>query len=175
MSNWSTPNFRLADKRDNDIGRQGVGSKCVLSEAFQKGVNKAGITESVLLWSKFKADQSAEEQAAGKKTSKLKGIPKLEDANEAGTRNSSLAALSSTEETSVQDTGCGGARRGWQRLRSVPLKVSCSIPGKPARSRYWRTRRSRPRQDRRPQLQEEVPHRWMISQGLRYGKVMIHD
>ena len=31
------------------------GSKCSFSETFQKGVVKAGIIESVLLWSKFKA------------------------------------------------------------------------------------------------------------------------
>ena len=32
------------------------GSKCTLSDKFQNQLQKAGIVESVLLWSKFKAD-----------------------------------------------------------------------------------------------------------------------
>ena len=52
------------------------GCKCVLSENFQKGVVKAGIIESVLLWSKFKADAQLKSKQSGKKTNKLRGIAK---------------------------------------------------------------------------------------------------
>lgn len=47
-------------------------------------VVKCGIVESVLAWSKFKQDQQLKGKQTGKKTNKLKGIAKLEDANDAG-------------------------------------------------------------------------------------------
>ena len=47
-------------------------------------ISKCGIVESVLAWSKFKQDQQLKSKQTGKKTNKLKGIAKLEDANDAG-------------------------------------------------------------------------------------------
>ena len=44
-------------------------------------LQKAGIVET--------ADAQLKSKQAGKKTNKLRGIPKLEDANEAGTKNAS--------------------------------------------------------------------------------------
>ena len=61
------------------------GSKCSFSDKFSKQLEKCGIVESVLAWSKFKADQ-AKGKTSGKKTNKLRGIAKLEDANNAGTK-----------------------------------------------------------------------------------------
>ena len=61
------------------------GSKCTFTEKFSKALEKCGIVESVLAWSKFKADQQKGKQS-GKKTNKLRGIAKLEDANNAGTK-----------------------------------------------------------------------------------------
>ena len=62
------------------------GSKCKPSDKFSTQLSKSGIVESVLAWSKFKADQQLKSKQTGKKTNKLKGIAKLEDANDAGTR-----------------------------------------------------------------------------------------
>lgn len=50
-------------------------------------MTKCGIIEHILNWVKFKA-QSQLNKKSGAKTNKLKGIPKLDDANEAGTKNS---------------------------------------------------------------------------------------
>lgn len=50
-------------------------------------VTKCGILEHILNWVKFKA-QAQLNRKGGAKTSKLKGIPKLDDANEAGTKSS---------------------------------------------------------------------------------------
>ena len=102
------PTFDSQTKETMTLVAKEFGSKCVLSEAFQKGVNKAGITESVLLWSKFKADNQLKSKQQGKKTSKLKGIPKLEDANEAGTRNSSGCTLILTEGDSAKTLAVAG-------------------------------------------------------------------
>lgn len=50
-------------------------------------VSKCGIVEYILNWVKFKS-QTALNKKGGTKTSKLKGIAKLDDANDAGTKNS---------------------------------------------------------------------------------------
>ncbi len=102
------PTFDSQTKETMTLVAKEFGSKCVLSEAFQKGVNKAGITESVLLWSKFKADAQLKSKQQGKKTNKLKGIPKLEDANEAGTKNSSGCTLILTEGDSAKTLAVAG-------------------------------------------------------------------
>ncbi len=80
------------------------GSKCNFSEKFMKGVVSSGIVESVLTWAKFKA-QTVLEKTSGKKQTKLKGIPKLEDANDAGTKNAHLCTLILTEGDSAKTLG----------------------------------------------------------------------
>ena len=64
--------------------------------------------ESVLLWSKFKADAQLKSKQSGKKTNKLRGIAKLEDANEAGTKNSSGCTLILTEGDSAKTLAVAG-------------------------------------------------------------------
>lgn len=51
-------------------------------------VSKSGIIEHILNWVKFKAQSQLNKKCSATKTSKLKGIPKLDDANDAGTRMS---------------------------------------------------------------------------------------
>ena len=82
--------------------QKSFGSKCVLSEKFQAALNKSGIIESVLLWSKFKADAQLKSKQSGKKTNKLRGMAKFEDANEAGTKNSVKCTLILTEGDSTK-------------------------------------------------------------------------
>ena len=57
----------------------------MLSEDFLKKVAKCGIVESVASFSRFKEDQMLKKQSGTKTTRKL-DIPKLDDANFAGTR-----------------------------------------------------------------------------------------
>merc|ERR1712142_421826 len=86
-------------------------------------MGKAGIVESVLLWSKFKADSQLKSKQSGKKTNKLKGIPKLEDANEAGTKNSSSCSLILTEGDSAKGFAMSGrAVIGAEYYGVFPLK-----------------------------------------------------
>lgn len=68
---------------------------------------KSGIVESVLTWAKFKAQTELEKKGGSKKT-KLKGIPKLEDANDAGTRNSMNCTLILTEGDSAKTLAVSG-------------------------------------------------------------------
>ena len=117
------PTFDSQTKETMTLMAKDFGSKCVLSENFQKGVVKAGIIESVLLWSKFKADAQLKSKQSGKKTNKLRGIAKLEDANEAGTKNSTGCTLILTEGDSAKTlavAGLGGGGRDY--YGGYPLK-----------------------------------------------------
>lgn len=69
---------------------------------------KSGIVESVMTWAKFKAQTELQKQCHGKKHAKLRGIPKLEDANNAGTRNSIECTLILTEGDSAKSLAVSG-------------------------------------------------------------------
>lgn len=81
------PTFDSQTKENMTLQAKSFGSTCKPSEKFLAGIAKCGILESVLSWAKFKA-QNDLAKTSGKKSSKLRGIPKLEDANDAGTKNS---------------------------------------------------------------------------------------
>jgi DNA topoisomerase-2 len=102
------PTFDSQSKETMTLVAKSFGSKCVLSEKFTKEVGKAGIIESVLLWSKFRAENKLGKAQQGKKTSKLTGIPKLDDANEAGTKNGQGCTLILTEGDSAKTTAVAG-------------------------------------------------------------------
>nr|NVI79328.1 topoisomerase 2 [Cucujiformia] len=101
------PTFDSQTKENMTLQIKSFGSKCNLSEKFITQVTKSGIVESVLSWAKFKA-QNELAKTSGKKQSKLKGIPKLEDANEAGTKNALKCTLILTEGDSAKSTAVSG-------------------------------------------------------------------
>ena len=84
------------------------GSKCQLSPKFFTQLSKSGIVESVLAWSKFKQDQEMGKKHTSKKTNKLRGVAKLEDANDAGTKNSVDCTLILTEGDSAKTLAMAG-------------------------------------------------------------------
>jgi DNA topoisomerase-2 len=102
------PTFDSQTKETMTLGVKDFGSKCSLSDKFQTSLQKSGIIESVIAWSKFKADMTLKNKAGGKKTSKLRGIAKLEDANEAGTKNSVGCTLILTEGDSAKTLAVAG-------------------------------------------------------------------
>lgn len=101
------PTFDSQTKENMTLQAKSFGSKCELSDKFYTGVTKSGILESVLSWAKFKA-QNDLAKTSGKKNSKLKGIPKLEDANDAGTKNSLNCTLILTEGDSAKSLAVSG-------------------------------------------------------------------
>ncbi len=80
------PTFDSQTKENMTLQVNKFGSKCSFTDKFGKLLEKSGIVESVLAWSKFKADQQLKSKQSAKKTNKLRGIAKLEDANDAGTK-----------------------------------------------------------------------------------------
>nr|MBE5727554.1 topoisomerase 2 [Cucujiformia] len=102
------PTFDSQTKENMTLPSKSFGSKCALSEKFIAQVNKSGITELILNWAKHKADIDLAKKTAGKKKSRLTGIPKLEDANEAGTKNGIKCTLILTEGDSAKSLAVSG-------------------------------------------------------------------
>lgn len=101
------PSFDSQTKENMTTQSKKFGSKCDLNEKFINSVSKSGIVETVLNWAKFKAQTELNKQS-GKKQCKLKGVPKLEDANEAGTKNAHKCTLILTEGDSAKCLAVSG-------------------------------------------------------------------
>lgn len=102
------PTFDSQTKENLTLQVKNFGSKCTLSDKFITQVTKSGIVESVLSWAKHKEETELKKKGAGKKQAKLKGIAKLEDANEAGTRNALKCTLILTEGDSAKSLAVSG-------------------------------------------------------------------
>ncbi|XP_059141501.1 DNA topoisomerase 2-alpha-like isoform X2 [Physella acuta] len=102
------PTFDSQTKENMTKQAKGFGSKCQLSEKFIQQVSKCGIVESILSWMKFKAQAQLNQKCHSSKHSKLKGIPKLDDANDAGTKNSHSCTLILTEGDSAKSLAVAG-------------------------------------------------------------------
>nr|CAD7193744.1 unnamed protein product [Timema douglasi] len=102
------PTFDSQTKENMTLQAKSFGSKCSLSDKFIANLIKnCGIVEAVLQWAKFKAESQLN-KVGGKKQSKLKGIPKLEDANDAGTHKSLDCTLILTEGDSAKSLAVSG-------------------------------------------------------------------
>ncbi|KAL3855352.1 hypothetical protein ACJMK2_014568 [Sinanodonta woodiana] len=117
------PTFDSQTKENMTLQAKSFGSKCMLGEKFIQQVNKCGIVESILSWMKFKAQSQLNRKFAGAKHSKLKGIPKLDDANDAGTRSSIDCTLILTEGDSAKTLAVAGLSVvGRDKFGVFPLK-----------------------------------------------------
>lgn len=101
------PTFDSQTKENMTLQAKGFGSKCSITDKFMNNVAKCGIVESVLSWAKFKAQNELSKQS-GKKNTKIRGIPKLEDANDAGGKNSLNCTLILTEGDSAKSLAVSG-------------------------------------------------------------------
>ncbi|KAJ3402189.1 DNA topoisomerase 2, partial [Chytridiales sp. JEL 0842] len=82
------PAFDSQTKENMTLKQSAFGSKCGISEDFVKKVSKSGVIENILAVAQFKSDQALK-KTDGHKRSRLSGITKLDDANNAGTKNGS--------------------------------------------------------------------------------------
>jgi len=83
------------------------GSSYTPDNAFLKKLMKSGILKQVLQLAKFKASNNLKKND-GKKKVKLRGIPKLEDANKAGSKDSQDCTLILTEGDSAKAFAMAG-------------------------------------------------------------------
>ncbi|TGZ52504.1 hypothetical protein CRM22_010616 [Opisthorchis felineus] len=102
------PTFDSQTKENMTLQPKSFGSTCTLSEKFVTQASKCGIVESVLSWVRFKAMEKLDKQCHKAKHVKLKGIPKLDDANNAGTKHSGQCTLILTEGDSAKSLAVAG-------------------------------------------------------------------
>uniref|UniRef100_A0AAY4DLJ2 DNA topoisomerase 2 n=1 Tax=Denticeps clupeoides TaxID=299321 RepID=A0AAY4DLJ2_9TELE len=101
------PSFDSQTKENMTLQQKSFGSTCTLSEKFIKQANSCGIIESIMNWVKFKAETQLNKKCSAVKHTKIKGIPKLDDANDAG-RNSTSCILILTEGDSAKTLAVSG-------------------------------------------------------------------
>ncbi|GAV86071.1 DNA_gyraseB domain-containing protein/DNA_topoisoIV domain-containing protein/Toprim domain-containing protein/HATPase_c domain-containing protein [Cephalotus follicularis] len=101
------PAFDSQTKETLTIRQSNFGSKCELSETFLKKVTKSEILESLLEWVSFKQSKDLK-KTDGTKKQDIRGIPKLEDANEAGRKDSDKCTLILTEGDSAKALAMAG-------------------------------------------------------------------
>lgn len=119
----NNPTFDSQTKENMTLQAKSFGSKCVISDKFITSVTKMGIVEAVLSWAKFKADTQLQRLGPKSKQRKLQGIPKLEDANDAGTPKSLDCTLILTEGDSAKSTAVTGlASIGRDKYGVFPLR-----------------------------------------------------
>jgi len=117
------PGFNSQSKQELTTKKTKFGSTCELSNKFIKDFkNKTNIEQEVLSFTEYK-DQRKLKKTDGKKTARLTGIPKLEDANWAGTKNSDQCKLLVTEGDSAKTFAISGLSIvGRDKYGVFPLK-----------------------------------------------------
>ncbi|XP_047341634.1 DNA topoisomerase 2 [Impatiens glandulifera] len=101
------PAFDSQTKETLTLRQSSFGSKCELSPEFLKKVSKSGIVENLLSWADFKLSKDLK-KTDGTKRQRITGITKLEDANDAGGRNSDKCTLILTEGDSAKALAMAG-------------------------------------------------------------------
>ncbi|KAL6523252.1 DNA topoisomerase 2 [Orobanche gracilis] len=101
------PSFNSQTKLTLTTRPDNFGSSCILQVAFLEEVCKAGVVDNIISWVNFK--QKREEKKAEKeKRSRITGITKLEDANEAGSERAKECTLILTEGDSAKALAMAG-------------------------------------------------------------------
>ena len=101
------PVFNSQSKQELTSKVKKFGSTCTLSDKFIKSFSKIGIIEEVLSFAEYK-DERKLKKTDGKKKIRLTGIPKLEDANWAGSKKSDQCKLILTEGDSAKTFAIAG-------------------------------------------------------------------
>ena len=101
------PSFNSQTKECLTTNSSQFGSKCDLSQKFIDQLSKCGIIERALQLSLVK-DMTDMKKSDGKKRNRITGIPKLDDANMAGTKDSEKCTLILTEGDSAKALALSG-------------------------------------------------------------------
>ncbi|XP_042253540.1 DNA topoisomerase 2-alpha [Thunnus maccoyii] len=102
------PTFDSQTKENMTLQQKSFGSTCHLSDKFIKQATSCGIVESIMNWVKFKAQSQLNKKCSAVKHTKIKGVPKLDDANDAGGKNSIGCTLILTEGDSAKTLAVSG-------------------------------------------------------------------
>lgn len=118
------PAFDSQTKEQLNTKATKFGSTYELSEKFMKEVMSSGVVDLVLKVAQAKEEaKMARDLGPGKKKAKLLGIPKLEDANKAGTREGQNCTIILTEGDSAKSLALAGIEViGRDHYGCFPLK-----------------------------------------------------
>jgi len=119
------PTFSSQVKSECTSKSQSFGSKFEPPKNFIKNVLKTGIADELLALSKFK-EMKELAKSDGARKSKITGIPKLDDANKAGTAQSGKCTLIVTEGDSAKTLAVAGLSVvGRDHYGVFPLRGKC--------------------------------------------------
>lgn len=102
------PQFDSQVKETLTLKASSFGSKCDVSSLAKTLIKKSNLIEMLFQWANYKENQEKNKKLNGKKSQKVKGVPKLEDANMAGTRFSNKCSLLLTEGDSAKTFAVSG-------------------------------------------------------------------
>ncbi|KAK0554735.1 DNA topoisomerase 2 [Tilletia horrida] len=101
------PTFDGQTKEKLTLARKSFGSSWNMSDKFGNQVIKSGVLDNIMAISRAK-QESQLKKTDGYRRARIVGIPKLEDANNAGTRKSADCTLILTEGDSAKASAVGG-------------------------------------------------------------------
>ena len=102
------PTFDSQTKENMTLKVKAFGSECSLSDKFMKGVLQSGVVESILTQAVARSQAQLAKASGSGKRARISGIAKLDDANEAGGRNSEKCTLILTEGDSAKALAVSG-------------------------------------------------------------------
>ena len=163
------PSFSSQTKEKNITKMSDFGSKFSVTDEFVKSVSKLGIINNVLAIAEAKEKKNIS-KTDGKKTSRVI-IPKLDDANKAGTKDSVNCTLILTEGDSAKTTAISGLSVVGRDFYGVfPLK------GKVLNTRtatYSQLSNNTEINNIKQILGLQSGKKYLNTASLRYGKIMI--
>ena len=119
------PSFSSQVKSECTLKPQDFGSKFEPPKTFIKNILKTGIQSELLALSKFR-EMKELKKTDGSRKSKITGIPKLDDANKAGTTHSGKCTLIVTEGDSAKTLAIAGLSVvGRDHYGVFPLRGKC--------------------------------------------------
>ena len=119
------PSFSSQVKSECTLKPQDFGSKFEPPKTFIKNILKTGIQSELMALSKFR-EMKELKKTDGSRKSKITGIPKLDDANKAGTTHSGKCTLIVTEGDSAKTLAIAGLSVvGRDHYGVFPLRGKC--------------------------------------------------
>ena len=117
------PSFDTQTKECLTLKKGSFGSTCELSDKFVRSVlSHTGLVEAIVEAAQHKESKELKKND-GKKSARITGIPKLDDANEAGTKHGHLCTLILTEGDSAKALAVSGLSVvGRDRYGIFPLR-----------------------------------------------------
>merc|ERR1719183_2270936 len=167
------PAFDSQTKETLTTKQTKFGSVCELPEAMVKKVMKSGVVELILDWVRAKQNVDMRKALKGgpKNAVRILGVPKLEDANDAGTKNSEDCTLILTEGDSAKALAVAGLSVvGRDKYGVFPLR------GKVLNVRdanYKQVTGNAKIQNLMKIMGLDMKREYSSQKGLRYGSIMI--